>query len=303
MATKKKVTNSKAKKEAPKKASTEKKTEVTAVTEVKVVKETVVKNPIGDFCKELFARKYDKAENITTIFKKPSIYGGFLTELLGTALLTTFFLLIGTNNPIMTMLFVLGLALAAHGLSGAHFNPLITAGMMTTRRISVSRGILYILAQILGAWAGYLLVTTFAAAGGDEALKALKTMAKLGDNIGLVVLLELIGAMIIGFFFSRAMFYKKHVFIFAATVAAGLTVASLVALLLSSYSQLANSFILNPAVALTYQILPSSGTNFSEVMQGVGAALGVYFAIPVVGGTIGFYLSDIITKLTKATEA
>ena len=302
MATKKKVNNSKAKKEAQKKASTENKTEVTAKA-APVVEKVIVKNPVGDFFKELFARKHDKDENIMTIFKKPSIYGGFLAELLGTALLATFFLLIGTTNPIMTMLFVLGLTLVAHGLSGANFNPLITAGMMASRRISVSRGIVYIFAQILGAWMGYALVTTFASAGGAEALKAIKTIAKLGENVGLVVLLELIGAMIIGFFFSRAMFYKKHVFIFSVIAAGGLTVASLVALLLSSYSQLSGSFIMNPAIALTYQILPSSGTNFSEVMQGVAAALGIYFLIPMLGGTIGFYVSDVLTKLTKTTEA
>ncbi len=68
---------------------------------------------------------------------------------------------------------LLGIA-AAHGLalsvmvsalgavSGAHFNPAVTFGFMLTKRISVSVGIQYILAQLVGGiLAGLLLHTIF----------------------------------------------------------------------------------------------------------------------------------------------
>jgi len=67
---------------------------------------------------------------------------------------------------------LLGIALA-HGLilsvavtatmnvSGGHINPAVTAAMMATRRISLPKGLLYVLAQLVGAVVAGLLLANF----------------------------------------------------------------------------------------------------------------------------------------------
>ncbi|HEU4798336.1 MAG TPA: aquaporin [bacterium] len=48
---------------------------------------------------------------------------------------------------------------AAGHVSGGHFNPAVTLGFVATRRMPVSTGITYILAQLVGASVGGLLLT------------------------------------------------------------------------------------------------------------------------------------------------
>src|SRR4051795_7067939 len=88
----------------------------------------------------------------------------FLAEAIG-----TFFLcfagiaaIVSTSEPISSGAGLLGIALA-HGLalsiavsifagiSGAHFNPAVTIGFLTTRRIALPQALLYILFQLIGA--------------------------------------------------------------------------------------------------------------------------------------------------------
>lgn len=253
--------------------------------------------------KGFFAKKHDATENILTIFSRPTTYAALIAEFFGTALIAMLLVTIGVSNPIFLLFTLVAVTLAMHTLSGSHFNPLITAGMMATRRTSVIRGVLYVLMQVFGAWFGYGLVNIFVGAASKGGTSPLQTMAKLGENVHLVVLMELIGAIMIGFFYVRAMIYKKHAFMFSVIVAGGVMTAVLLMLVASSMAQMSGNgsvFILNPAVAIIYQILPNSGNNAGEIIMEIAAALGVYFAIPMIGGTIGAYLSDFVTKLSGA---
>ena len=58
---------------------------------------------------------------------------------------------------------VLAVMISALGhISGAHFNPAVTVGVLTARKIESGRAILYIAAQLIGAaFAGYLLKMIF----------------------------------------------------------------------------------------------------------------------------------------------
>ena len=58
---------------------------------------------------------------------------------------------------------VLAVMISALGhISGAHFNPAVTVGILTARKIESGRAILYIAAQLIGAaFAGYLLKMIF----------------------------------------------------------------------------------------------------------------------------------------------
>src|SRR3954470_16651855 len=88
----------------------------------------------------------------------------FLAEAIG-----TFFLcfagiaaIVATSEPINSGAGLLGIALA-HGLalsiavsifagiSGAHFNPAVTIGFISTGRIAPTKAVMYIAAQLIGA--------------------------------------------------------------------------------------------------------------------------------------------------------
>lgn len=289
----------KSKKEATKTASVEKKSEIIEKENIVLDKKSVEKKnnkPLKGF----FKKKYDSSENILTIFKRPATYAALLGEALGMTLLTAVLVTLGVDNPIFLLFGVFAITLAVYGFSGANLNPTVTAGMMATRRMSVIRGVLYILAQLFGAWMGYLLAAAFVAkTGNSEAGGAtLKTMAAIENkSINLIILVEFLGAIITGFFFARALAFKKTPAIFAAIVASGIMLNILLMLLLSSFAGLRNNFVLNPAVAIMYQILPSSGNNFGEIMKDVMVALSTYFIFPMIGGVIGFYLADLGSKL------
>ena len=116
-------------------------------------------------------------------------------------------------------------------------------------------------------------------------------------------MIELLGAGIIGFFFARALQYKRSVFTFAAVVTGGLILAFIVGYVISAaFLSLNNNFIMNPAAAMMLQIFPTSGENFGEIIGGIFQALSVFVLIPMVGGVIGFYLSDFTSKLSGENE-
>lgn len=115
-----------------------------------------------------------------------------------------------------------------------------------------------------------------------------------------VTMLEFAGAIILAFFFARALVYKRSVFTFAATVATGVFIAMLFAVVISSnYLGLQdNIFVLNPAVSFMYGLLPGSAEGFDALMNALMPMLVTYVIFPLIGGVVGFYLSDFISKLS-----
>ena len=236
----------KAAKVAPKKVTTAKAEKVGAV-KTKIVSEkatTGKTNPV----KEFFARKGDPNENILTIFKDTKIIGAIIGEIIGTGLVTAVALTLGLFNPLYLIFAYIGITAGVFALSGAHLNPLVTAGMMASRRVSAIRGVLYIIAQLIGAWLGFLIVSAFYHAGIDSGnisaeatlLPTLTAADGLAANVeGFsffwpITMIEFIGAIIIAFFFARALSYKRSVFTFSATVAGGLALAIVVGYVVSA---------------------------------------------------------------------
>ncbi len=276
----------------------------------KVITVAAKANPV----KEFFARKFDASENILTIFKSGKIFGALIGELLGTAAITAIVLTLGLN-PIYVVFAYLGITLAVFKLSGANLNPVITAGMLATRRMSAIRGVLYLIAQVLGSWIAYLVVNAFLQAGiatgnvqSTTALPALATADSItvategASYFWAITMIEFIGAIIFAFIFARALAYKRSSsFTFAATVAAGMFTAILFALTVSmNYLGISQeyTYVLNPATAVVYGLFPSSAEGFDALMQALMPMLVSYVIFPVLGGIVGFYASDIAGKLS-----
>lgn len=308
MATTKPKTAAKKTAAKPKTAAAKKtvKTVKPVATPVKTKKVVKEEEPKGIF-KGFFAKKYEEDESILTIFKKPKFYGSLLGEVLGVAFITIAMFslsLMGIAN-IATYAFVfIAIILAVNAFSGAHLNPVVTVGMMATRRVSTIRGVVYIIAQIIGAWLGWIIFNGFHLAAGDTTTYTVPAMAKIAEGaFWPVTMIELFGAVIIAFFFARSLAYKRSVFTKSAMYVGGICLAVLAGYVVSAaYFGFQNNFVFNPAVALVYQIFPTSG-EFGEIFGGICSALATYAIIPMIGGVAGFYLADFASKLSGEKDA
>jgi len=301
------------------------------VTETKVEKTAIIasgketkKGGYGAWIKGFFAKKYDANESILNIFSSPRIYGALLAEMFGVMLLTMFFMSFGALETLtqggfntvfqlnlQVMFVVMAVTVVIFGLSGANLNPIITAGMMATRRMSVIRGVLYMLVQVVGAWLGLLIISGFYAMGGEAASSSvsLPTQALWGDDMGrfwLFAILAVISAVILGFFFAQAQRHKRSAYTFAAVIGGSVLVAMMLVFAIQSIFfdypatyNLASGVLMfnNPAIALMYQILPMSGANFGTLLGEVGMSLAVFVGFPALGSVCGFYFSDALSKL------
>jgi len=264
----------------------------------KKIKES--KNPFKGF----FARKYPEGENILTIFETPRIWGAVIGEVIGTMFLSMLLLTLGIQQPLYILFGFLAITLAVFAYSGAHLNSATTIGMMATRRVSAIRGVLYIVAQVVGAWLGLLIIGGLRTASGASAeLPALT--AATGSDFWKYMLIEFVGVFTVAFFFNRAQEYnhKKSAFTYAAIIAGGVTLAVLFCLILSdSFFKLRNNFILNPAIAIMYQIFPTSAEKFDALMGTVALESLVHIITPLVAGILAFFVADVAKALSDDCE-
>ena len=273
--------------------------EATKTKTVDKVETTKGKSCLSGF----FAKKYEEKESILTIFKCHKFYGALLGEIIGTGLLTmlVFMLSFAGLANIGTFAWApIAILIAIFAFSGACLNPVVVVGMVASRRMSVIRGVMYIIAEIIGAWLGWLILNSFRLAGGESAAE-LSKMVETGENFWVFAMLELFGGILVAFFFARALKYKRSVFTFAVTAVGGLVFAYFTAYLIS-YAFVGvqgGNYLFNPAIALMYQIFPTAGEGFGEIMGGICQALTIYALFPIVGGVAGFYLSDFMGKLSS----
>ncbi len=264
---------------------------------------TVVKTNAKKSCfKGFFAKKYEEKESILTVFKNHRFYGALLGEIIGTLVLALVLFsvsLMGVASIATYTFAIIAILIGVYAFSGASLNPIITAGLMASRRISVIRGIMYIIAEVLGAWLAWLIFNAFHLAGGETAYDVPAVASVEEGKFWVFAMVELIGAIIIAFFAARALKYKRSVFTFAATIAGGIVIAVLVGYVVSAaFLGLSNNFVMNPAVAMMMQIFPTSGDSFGQILGGICQALSIFAILPMAGGVVGFYLSDFMGKLS-----
>ena len=189
-------------------------------------------------------------------------------EFLGTGILTAVVLAVASSSVPYTYFIALvaGLALAGGTLvfgpaSGAHFNPVVTIGLWTARRIKALPAIVYVAAQLLGGMAAYALYTY---------LKK-DSLDGVGEYDPRVLIAEATGAFIFALGWAATVYHKldtgKSAFVIAASFVVGVLVASTV-----------SAGLINPAVALGTQ-------NW---------VWGTYVLGPILGGIIGFNLYALV---------
>lgn len=166
-------------------------------------------------------------------------------EFLGTAVLATvainvsrsqigigYFVAIGVGLALVLLVLALG------PTSGGHFNPAVTIGLWTLRKINTVQAIAYIAVQMLGGLAAWQLAQYWI--GGE-----LRSVA--GNEFEMKVLLaEAVGTFVFTFALASAV-YQKYEGGKAATLMGGGLFLGIVA------ASLASNGVLNPAIALGNQ--------------------------------------------------
>lgn len=187
-----------------------------------------------------------------------------LAEFLGTSILTLVVLAVSRTSigiPYFVGLLA-GLAVAVGVLvfgavSGAHFNPIVTIGLWSARRVKTLPAFMYVAAQLAGGLVAYLLYSYIV----DTTLKS------TGAYNARVLVAEAAGAFIFSMAWAATAYHKLDTGKTAFAVGAGLTVGIVVA-------SLGSAGLLNPAVALGLH----------------SWVWGTYVLGPVLGGIIGFNL-------------
>ncbi len=242
--------------------------------------------------KGFFAKKYKNKETLDSAIHSPKFLAALAGELIGTFLLAMAILTTG-SSPLFVLFGAVGAAIIVATISGANLNPAITVGHWVTRRISAVRMLFYIIAQVLGAMLAYIALKFFLG-GGASAADAYGTspevfsMVAMPDGkMGYLIAIELIGALIYAFGFARSLQYKRSTFTMAFTIGLGFFAAVLFALTASNY--VGGGYAINPATAVAMEAFTKEGTNF-------WFAFATYAGAPIVGGVLGFLLSDVLSR-------
>jgi glycerol uptake facilitator-like aquaporin len=192
-----------------------------------------------------------------------------VAEFLGTGVLTLlilsvqrstigvpFFVATAAGLTVALMIFVLG------GISGAILNPALVLALWTARKISSLTGVLFIAAEMLGAWAAYGLYTYFV----NRSLQPVG-----GHFTGRILVAEAVGTGLFALGWAAALYqgYNRAV---TASVAG---LAFMLGIIAASSASIG---LLNPAVAL-----------------GVRAWVwGTYVLGPILGAIIGINLFGLL---------
>jgi aquaporin Z len=196
-----------------------------------------------------------------------------LAEFLGTAILTAVILTVSRSNVGVPYFIALaaGLAIAAGTLvfgavSGAHFNPIVTIGLWTARKIKTLPAVAYVAAQLLGGFAAYALYSYLVDA----------TWQNSGTYDARILVAEAVGAFVFTLGWAAVVYNKMEGGKAAFTVGASLVLGILVVAVSTGPTLDIRSAaaILNPAVAL--------GMRAWE--------WGTYVLGPILGAVIGFNL-------------
>ncbi|HEY5667789.1 MAG TPA: aquaporin [Candidatus Saccharimonadales bacterium] len=204
-----------------------------------------------------------------------------VAEFLGTGLLTVAILSVSKSTigiPYFISI-IAGVAVATASLlfarvSGGHFNPAITLGLWSIRRVQTLTAIVYIAAQLLGGVGAYFLFTYFVG----------QTWHNVGTFEGRILVAEAVGGFIFSLAWAVALYHRLETAKAATVIGLGLILGVLV-------SSAGAGGIVNPAVAL-----------------GVRSWVwGTYVLGPVLGAVIGFNLYSLLfapsVELVAAEEA
>jgi glycerol uptake facilitator protein len=208
-----------------------------------------------------------------------------VAEFLGTGILTLVFLSVQRSTigvPYFIALaagLTVAMALYVVGeTSGAHLNPAVTLALWTARKVGTLTGLLYIVVQLLGAWAAYFVYTYLV----NSSFQPIG-----GHYTGRVLVAEAVGGLVLGLGWAAVAYRQWIVGSQAAVVGVAYALGIIVA-------AAAGIGLVNPAVAL--------GTRAWAGLNG-WMGLGTYVLGPVLGVVIGTNLYGLLFTPAGAMAA
>jgi aquaporin Z len=278
MATKKAASN--AKKSTANKSVAKKQT-TTKVTTVKAVES----HPI---------HRSASARNVTRRFglMRTPLVAALIAEFIGTFVFAGA-VIASSGQPLYVLFALVGVVLAIGTISGGYANPALVVGAWVTRRMSGTRAIGYIVAQILGAMLAFVVLNAFvsavphAATAYSSAPELFKMATLPKGHEWFVFWSELVGMLIFGFAAASVIGRGAKRLTGAFTIGLGLFLGLMVAGSAAAY--LSATAVLNPAVAVALQ-----GINFTSVWP-----IAIYFVGSMLGAVIGFVLFDYLRAAEK----
>lgn len=221
-----------------------------------------------------------------TLHEGPVPVAALLAEFVGTFALAAI-ILATSGNQLIILFGLTAIVFMVAAVSGAHVNPALTVAAWVTRRISGLKALGYVVAQLLGAMAAYLLLNTMLQGTVDQATAALsgqtaelfKVSPLTAGQEWYAFLAEVVGAAVFGFGVAAAWkaWDARNSVATALTVGGSLFVALLVA---------GKTAILNPAVAVAL-----GAFDFSKA---VWWPLGVWVLAAALGATAGMALYNVL---------
>jgi aquaporin Z len=227
-----------------------------------------------------------------------------LAELLGTSILTLVVLSVRSSGIGYSFFVALGagvavaaLTLVASTVSGAQFNPALTLGLWTARKIKTAPAIVYIAVQLLGGAVAYWLYIYLVK-------NHLQNMA--GHFSTRVMLAEAIGAFVFVWGWAAASARKLEGINFAAAAGGSFALGIMIA-------SLASGGIINPAIALgsrswgwgTYVLGPVVGAIVAANLQSLvfsGSDTAVVSVAADSSASVATRSAARATKVTKTTK-
>jgi aquaporin Z len=220
----------------------------------------------------------------------------FAAEFIGTFILACVVMAI-KGEALYVGFALVAIVLMIGTLSGSHVNPLVTIGAWATRKITGQRAVIYLIAQVLGAMLALTVLTAYSQAApkvdpqaamfGQAQVATLFKAAPLPEGKAWFIFFsEMIGAAIFGFAVSGAMREVRNRAAQAFAVGLGLSASLIVAG--SAALFVSGSAVVNPAIAITVHAIEIPGN------AAAWWALLVYVVGPIIGGTLGFFLYDVL---------
>ena len=282
---------------ATKKATSTKKTkQTTKAAKAKPVTTKVAEVTVAETAAPAAVKSVAKATKPAT--DRTAILGAAIAEFIGMFVLAGATVL-SKGSPLYITITLIGVVLMLGSLSGAHVNPVVTLGAWATRKISSLRAVAYLSAQVIGAMLALVVMGWFISAapqndlsaqaamyGGQGATQLFEVADLTGGKEVYVLVAELIGAAILGFALSSAMREKHDRVATALTYGFSFCAAFVIASVAASYASA--NVILNPAVAFTLGAI-----DWNNISSQLWPFL-VYILAPLIGGTLGFFIYDLI---------
>lgn len=221
--------------------------------------------------------------------KETPIIGRLTAEFIGTFLLTAAFMEM-QSSPLFVAFSLVGITLIVSGAAGLHINPAITIGAWVTKKIKGLEALGYVIVQVLGAGAAWLVLNAFLNASETATTLSSSSLFQAATitegKEWYIFFAELLGTIILSLGVAKALRIKGNKAASALTAGLAILVALYVAMSLSTVllttSGTALTF-LNPAIAFA-----ANGLSWSLW------PIAIFILAPAIGGIIGFAIQDFL---------